>query len=571
MKAKLKVIKNWEFEEFELTGTSFKYSPTGCKGMVARSEDEIVFWTYHLAQKCSGVLWVKGEVSRWIPSPEPKEQQDVWEDPVLLSCDRGILLVCPASKSLWWMPQMDGEWIPIPMDNWCAQGIPKPVAVTGSQGVFPIVCRVDNSADATNSFTSLTVDFETMTAHWAESGSCVYSKAGTRQTHLAAVERAGGNFAQADFHYNYPMIGSILEQDGQFYAFLESSTINPAGLSLMGYYWYLELEENGLFKKKLWGKDNLSRLPGKHGMRGKFSGDRTCLILSPIFKNDDWKGMAKVMEKRFVNWQGQSFDEATLEPSDLAEAMMEYLDCECTYFPSMTDDDPIMSAYNYAKRESVKEGFVPVLIKADDETLWECLIMNSDPESEGEDDYAFDPDKVAEYRKKMLSAPVKNSKAVLEEMIGQRKEEAEDDDMDWNEEILGEMEGGYDNRRFSSYWNSDNNMTYPLILAKIPVKNPWEIFAYLPFGGWNECPNTPELMAVAKYWFEQHGAVPAAMSHDELEFLLPAPVPEEKAMDAAVELYGFCPDVIDQGPEDATVGALADVLRQSTVWYFWWD
>ena len=122
MKAKLKVIKNWEFEEFELTGTSFKYSPTGCKGMVARSEDEIVFWTYHLVQKCSGVLWVKDEVSRWIPSPEPKEQQDVWEDPVLLSCDRGILLVCPASKSLWWMPQMDGEWIPIPMDNWCAQG-----------------------------------------------------------------------------------------------------------------------------------------------------------------------------------------------------------------------------------------------------------------------------------------------------------------------------------------------------------------------------------------------------------------------------------------------------------------
>ena len=171
----------------------------------------------------------------------------------------------------------------------------------------------------------------------------------------------------------------------------------------------------------------------------------------------------------------------------------------------------------------------------------------------------------------MLSTSVKDGQAVLEELIGQRKEEAEDDDMDWDEEILGEMEGGYDNRRFSSYWNSDNNMTYPLILAKIPVKNPWEIFAYLPFGGWNECPNTPELMAVAKYWFEQHGAVPAAMTHDELEFLLPAPVSEEKAMDAAVELYGFCPDVIDQGPEDATVGTLADVLRQSTVWYFWWD
>ena len=42
-------------------------------------------------------------------------------------------------------------------------------------------------------------------------------------------------------------------------------------------------------------------------------------------------------------------------------------------------------------------------------------------------------------------------------------------------------------------------------------------------------------------------------------------------MEAATEQYGFCPDVIDQGTEDATVGALADVLRQSFVWYFWWD
>ena len=66
--------------------------------------------------------------------------------------------------------------------------------------------------------------------------------------------------------------------------------------------------------------------------------------------------------------------------------------------------------------------------------------------------------------------------------MGSAKKKPRMDDMDWDEEILGEMEGGYDNRRFSSYWNSDINMTYPLILAKIPVKNPWEIFAYLPFG-----------------------------------------------------------------------------------------
>ena len=288
------------------------------------------------------------------------------------------------------------------------------------------------------------------------------------------------------------------------------------------------------------------------------------------FDEGYYQAMAKVIEKRFTNWQGQDFDEDTLEPSGTARAIMEYLDCECTYFPSMKDDDPIMAAYGYAKRDSAQEGFVPVLIKADDETLLECLVMNADPENEA-DIYEFDLKTVTEYRKKMLSTPIKDGKAVLEELTGQRKEEAEDDDMDWDEEILGEMEGGYENNRISCYWDSDTDMTHPLILAKIPVKNPWEIFVWLPFGNWNDCPDTPQLMAAAKYWLERYGAVPAAMSHDELEFLLPAPVPKKKAMDAAVELYGFCPDVIDQGPEDATVGALADVLRQSTVWYLWWD
>lgn len=288
------------------------------------------------------------------------------------------------------------------------------------------------------------------------------------------------------------------------------------------------------------------------------------------FDEDYYQAMAKVIEERFTNWQGQDFDEDTLEPSEVAEALMEYLDCECTYFPSMKDDDPIMSAYSYARRNSAQEGFVPVLIRADDETLLECLVMNADPENDA-DCYEFDLKTVEEYRKKMLSAPVKDGKAVLEELTGQRKEEAEDDDMDWEEEVLGEMEGGYDNDRFSCYWDSDTGMTYPLILAKIPVKNPWEIFAYLPFGNWNECPDTPELMAAAKYWFQQHGTIPAAMSHDELEFLLPAPVPEEKAMEVATEQYGFCPDIVDQEQDDPTVGNLADVLRQSTVWYFWWD
>ena len=59
------------------------------------------------------------------------------------------------------------------------------------------------------------------------------------------------------------------------------------------------------------------------------------------------------------------------------------------------------------------------------------------------------------------------------------------------------------------------------------------------------------------------------MSHDELEFELPTRISKERAMEVAVEQYGFCPD-LDQN-EDGSIGSLADVLWQSTVWYFWWD
>ena len=258
------------------------------------------------------------------------------------------------------------------------------------------------------------------------------------------------------------------------------------------------------------------------------------------------------------------------EIPELAEAFMSYLGCECEYFPPMSDDEPVMAAYGNACRLAPKEGFVPVLITVD-EILWECLILNSDPDNDGAEGYNFDPKAVAAYRAEQLSQPVPDGKALLNEMVGQRKADAEEFGVDWDEEVLGDIDGGEVNNRFAGIWDYGTNKTYPLILAKIPVQNPWEVFAYLPFGGWNECPDTPSLMAAAKHWYEKYGAVPAVMTHDVLEFILPKPVGGDEAMELALEQYVFCSDIVNQGPEDATVGWLADMLRQSTVWFFWWD
>ena len=74
--------------------------------------------------------------------------------------------------------------------------------------------------------------------------------------------------------------------------------------------------------------DNALRFFGPERYHSNEFQDEAYLFIP--FDEDYYQAMAKVIEKRFENWQGQDFDEDTLEPSELAEALMEYLDCECT-------------------------------------------------------------------------------------------------------------------------------------------------------------------------------------------------------------------------------------------------
>ena len=252
----------------------------------------------------------------------------------------------------------------------------------------------------------------------------------------------------------------------------------------------------------------------------------------------------------------------------VCEVVMKYLSCECTRFEPMEDDAPIVEAYHRAREEGARAGFVPLLVKADS-VLWECLKVNTCPEHRVRGGLSFDAEAVAEYRRHALSAPLQDGRLFLEELADCRRQWAADACQDWEKDVLGEMKGGEADNSFIGCWDLFSGRTFPLILAKIPVKHPWEVFAWLPFGGWNSCPDTPRLMAAARYWFEQYGAVPAVVSRDTLEFELAAPAPEERAMELAVEQYGLCPD-LNQG-EGGAIGKLADGLRQSTVWHFWWD
>ena len=118
---------------------------------------------------------------------------------------------------------------------------------------------------------------------------------------------------------------------------------------------------------------------------------------------------------------------------------------------------------------------MPVLVRCDD-LLLEGMLEQSDPDSDGEE---FSARAVEEYRRNLLSMPVESAAALVSEdremlAIGEEDEAAMDEG--------GEIEG------FTSYWDERTGRTDYILLAEIPVKEAWQAMAWLPMGGWNNCP-----------------------------------------------------------------------------------
>ncbi len=259
----------------------------------------------------------------------------------------------------------------------------------------------------------------------------------------------------------------------------------------------------------------------------------------------------------------------------LAETLVRYLDCPCRFFERMKDDSPIMAAFDEAASRGKTEGFTPMLIPVDDmlvRTIVGCVTGNTDL---GADPYAFDIEVVREWRKAMLSAPL----PALEEILTRRRQElAEDLEISRydfsappDRETVETVEEFQPANRLISCLDYSGRRTWPLVLAEIPVSEPWKVFVWVPFGGWNMCPDTDMLMVMSEEWYRRFGAVPAAVTHDVLEYLLPGPVQEEYTSALAQEHYLFCPDSLDCAGEAYSPAVLAAVLARSTVWSFWWD
>lgn len=277
------------------------------------------------------------------------------------------------------------------------------------------------------------------------------------------------------------------------------------------------------------------------------------------------------------------------EMSKQAKIMKSFLNCNCKYYPLNTEDNDIICGYLESRQRSKEEHFIPIIVDISDNLL-DAVIMNtvvdSDDDSESIMDLGirenkkrdeffkngiidFETSEVIErYRKNMVSKDFSAGKDLLDEMIENNREyfggyELEKDELEVEDDPTADV----DDLDFEDEMEKHGE----ILIAEIPVKNPWEIFAYIPFGGWNDCPGNEDIMSISKYWFEKYGAIPFEISHNTLEYIVEKPVDDEDKIRFTEEFYAFCPDSVDKYMESFNIDKLAKKIYKNKLWNFQWN
>ncbi len=244
-----------------------------------------------------------------------------------------------------------------------------------------------------------------------------------------------------------------------------------------------------------------------------------------------------------------------------AKLLGTYFDCDYEYFKEDSPYEDVLARFSECEQEGLTQGYTPVIVTIDD-SLYEQFILNADCEDK------LDLDKIRAYRQDLLNTKLEDGKEVLNSLLNTYKQDAKEDGFDFEKDFVGSISHGTSFNDAISFLN-DNNNTVALCIVKVPVKNPWEVFAYLPMGDFNDCPSNERLMAISKYFYEKYDAKIMAITHSALEYSVEKFIKDKDvALNEAKLMYGFCPDILQNFD---TIGEFAGTLINSSMWYFWWD
>lgn len=264
--------------------------------------------------------------------------------------------------------------------------------------------------------------------------------------------------------------------------------------------------------------------------------------------------------------------------------------------PMGTAATDAMARYDELAKLGRTEGFVPFFLNLNDTVLESMVIAVSLEHDIIDDVETLTPEQVSAYTRAVLqryrtarggaSAEEYGSAAIAQQLrrvAGDSEDIHEDnsDEFDLNElvdefmssDFLPDEEPEDEAPTLSALlcYELQDEEQGEMLLLQIPTDDPADIPAYLPFGGWNDCPDAETQLAFTHYWREKYGAIPAALDGaDCLEFLVECPVTDPvEAKNLAVEQFAFCSDLPFQVFEDFE--QLTEFIHQSRQWYFWWD
>ena len=216
--------------------------------------------------------------------------------------------------------------------------------------------------------------------------------------------------------------------------------------------------------------------------------------------------------------------------------------------------EEVSKKYLAAYKDGKEKGYTPVFLVLDDNLL-ETFEINMEDEN---------TDNMMELVKSNLEK-YKDINAV--EFLKKFQEQTTDDVKEDIEEYFTDDDYEFDdddksNLELSTLFDYEGNFKENVILVKVPTTKPYEILAYFGMGS--------EGIATVKYWYEKYGAVPAAITYDEIEFYVERPVQTfEEAKKLAIEQYAFCYGLLWECYD--TLDELASAIYKNVHWYFWWS
>lgn len=268
----------------------------------------------------------------------------------------------------------------------------------------------------------------------------------------------------------------------------------------------------------------------------------------------------------FSAWKRYSIESSTYNDSsqtiiedktgDERMSVENIFNCTAQHLDKNMSSEDATQLYLRSFAEGKEKGYTPVIVFVND-TLEDSIR------------YSFEKAESSEaYINSVLSTDHTNGKELLDERYA-------DLERAWGDKFLSVDEDNL-NAWLSAPKHTDETSFIPpasyfdgeVYLVQVPTANPYEVFAWLPFCGWNECPNVDDMIAICKYWYDNYGAIPTTITYSSLSFYLEKPITNmEAAVNIAKDQCAFCSEVIGMGGIETYIS----MTYNGCSWLFWWD